>query len=126
MFQAMIADIQIAVSRLIQRVEVVEAPKENRNMVASHAAATAAPAARPMPAGRPVPTGRPMPAARPVPAAKAAPAAPAQPEAPAEPAPKKTPVHVEEKIGRNAPCPCGSGKKYKNCCGKGGADTDTE
>ena len=126
MFQAMIADIQIAVSRLIQRVEVVEAPKENRNMVASHAAATAAPAARPMPAGRPVPTGRPMPAARPVPAAKAAPAAPAQPEAPAEPAPKKTPVHVEEKIGRNAPCPCGSGKKYKNCCGKGGADTDAE
>ena len=24
----------------------------------------------------------------------------------------------EAKIGRNAPCPCGSGKKYKNCCGK--------
>ncbi len=24
-----------------------------------------------------------------------------------------------EKIGRNDPCPCGSGKKYKNCCGKG-------
>jgi hypothetical protein len=23
------------------------------------------------------------------------------------------------KIGRNAPCPCGSGKKYKKCCGKG-------
>lgn len=23
-----------------------------------------------------------------------------------------------EKIGRNAPCPCGSGKKYKQCCGK--------
>jgi uncharacterized protein YecA (UPF0149 family) len=22
------------------------------------------------------------------------------------------------KIGRNAPCPCGSGKKYKKCCGK--------
>jgi len=22
------------------------------------------------------------------------------------------------KIGRNDPCPCGSGKKYKNCCGK--------
>lgn len=27
-------------------------------------------------------------------------------------------VHVE-KIGRNEPCPCGSGKKYKKCCGKG-------
>lgn len=24
-----------------------------------------------------------------------------------------------KKIGRNEPCPCGSGKKYKNCCGKG-------
>ncbi|HHW23437.1 MAG TPA: hypothetical protein GXX26_11250 [Clostridiaceae bacterium] len=22
------------------------------------------------------------------------------------------------KIGRNEPCPCGSGKKYKKCCGK--------
>ncbi len=25
----------------------------------------------------------------------------------------------EKKIGRNDPCPCGSGKKYKNCCGRG-------
>jgi len=25
------------------------------------------------------------------------------------------------KVGRNAPCPCGSGKKYKNCCGKSAA-----
>jgi hypothetical protein len=25
----------------------------------------------------------------------------------------------ERKVGRNAPCPCGSGKKYKRCCGKG-------
>jgi preprotein translocase subunit SecA len=31
---------------------------------------------------------------------------------------KPQPVHVEEKVGRNDPCPCGSGKKYKNCCGK--------
>lgn len=29
----------------------------------------------------------------------------------------KTPVR-SEKIGRNDPCPCGSGKKYKKCCGK--------
>lgn len=28
------------------------------------------------------------------------------------------PVKKGEKIGRNDPCPCGSGKKYKNCCGK--------
>jgi uncharacterized protein YecA (UPF0149 family) len=29
-----------------------------------------------------------------------------------KPAPAKS-----EKIGRNVPCPCGSGKKYKKCCG---------
>lgn len=27
-------------------------------------------------------------------------------------------VHKPKKIGRNDPCPCGSGKKYKKCCGK--------
>ncbi|MBI5327102.1 MAG: preprotein translocase subunit SecA [Deltaproteobacteria bacterium] len=31
---------------------------------------------------------------------------------------KPKPVHVAEKVGRNEPCPCGSGKKYKKCCGK--------
>ena len=31
----------------------------------------------------------------------------------------KMPVHVEKTVGRNDPCPCGSGKKYKNCHGKG-------
>jgi len=34
------------------------------------------------------------------------------------PAPKKAPSRSGGKVGRNAPCPCGSGKKYKNCCGK--------
>ena len=28
------------------------------------------------------------------------------------------PIHVEKTVGRNDPCPCGSGKKYKNCHGK--------
>ncbi len=31
------------------------------------------------------------------------------------------PVRVEKKVGRNEPCPCGSGKKYKQCHGKGEA-----
>ena len=31
---------------------------------------------------------------------------------------KQPKVNSEEKIGRNDPCPCGSGLKYKNCCGK--------
>jgi len=30
---------------------------------------------------------------------------------------KMQPVHVEERVGRNDPCPCGSGKKYKHCHG---------
>ncbi len=32
---------------------------------------------------------------------------------------KPMPVKVEKKVGRNDPCPCGSGKKYKQCHGKG-------
>jgi SWIM/SEC-C metal-binding protein len=28
------------------------------------------------------------------------------------------PVRAEKKVGRNAPCPCGSGQKHKKCCGK--------
>ncbi|RBP44169.1 preprotein translocase subunit SecA [Garciella nitratireducens] len=31
---------------------------------------------------------------------------------------KKAPIVKKDKIGRNDPCPCGSGKKYKKCCGK--------
>ena len=34
-------------------------------------------------------------------------------------APKKAGQVTSKKIGRNDPCPCGSGKKYKNCCGQG-------
>jgi SEC-C motif-containing protein len=30
----------------------------------------------------------------------------------------KTIVRATPKVGRNDPCPCGSGKKYKHCCGK--------
>jgi preprotein translocase subunit SecA len=35
-----------------------------------------------------------------------------------QPPPKQQPIRVEQKVGRNDPCPCGSGKKYKNCHGK--------
>ena len=38
---------------------------------------------------------------------------PAQAMAPNQ---KRQPIKVEKKIGRNEPCPCGSGKKYKKCC----------
>lgn len=39
-----------------------------------------------------------------------------QPDAPN--AGSNTPYRSGKKVGRNDPCPCGSGKKYKNCCGK--------
>ncbi|SFV66999.1 Protein export cytoplasm protein SecA ATPase RNA helicase (TC 3.A.5.1.1) [hydrothermal vent metagenome] len=35
-------------------------------------------------------------------------------------APVRKPIRSEKKIKRNDPCPCGSGKKYKQCCGKSG------
>lgn len=39
---------------------------------------------------------------------------------PSAPPVKQEPIRVGPKIGRNDPCPCGSGKKYKQCHGKGG------
>jgi preprotein translocase subunit SecA len=41
-----------------------------------------------------------------------------QPEQPAEEQPAQPFVRDGRKIGRNEPCPCGSGKKYKQCHGK--------
>lgn len=35
---------------------------------------------------------------------------------------RREPIRVGRKIGRNEPCPCGSGKKYKNCHGRPGAE----
>ena len=32
--------------------------------------------------------------------------------------PPVEPIHADAKPGRNDPCPCGSGKKYKQCCAK--------
>ncbi len=31
---------------------------------------------------------------------------------------RKEPIIAEKKVGRNEPCPCGSGKKFKQCHGK--------
>ena len=43
----------------------------------------------------------------------------AKEEAQEQPKPKIQPIRVEQKVGRNDPCPCGSGKKFKNCHGQG-------
>ncbi|NLC04240.1 MAG: preprotein translocase subunit SecA [Tissierellia bacterium] len=42
----------------------------------------------------------------------------AQPLSTSSDEPRKPIVNKEKKIGRNDPCPCGSGKKYKRCCGQ--------
>lgn len=57
------------------------------------------------------PAPQPAPAPRP---------APAPPPATAAPQPKAAPAPASAKVSRNAPCPCGSGRKFKKCCGKTG------
>jgi len=47
-----------------------------------------------------------------------APAAPARTSVAARPAARRAP-DPGQKVGRNDPCPCGSGRKYKKCCGRG-------
>ena len=42
----------------------------------------------------------------------------AQPSQMISPNSKRQPITTEKKVGRNEPCPCGSGKKYKKCHGK--------
>jgi preprotein translocase subunit SecA len=74
-----------------------------RNLAAQqtqHSAATAAPAAAPAPGG------------------KKASDVVSEAAAAAEAQTKAKPVRIGPKVGRNDPCPCGSGKKYKQCCGK--------
>jgi len=39
--------------------------------------------------------------------------------------PPITVVRKQPRVGRNDPCPCGSGRKYKHCCGKGGGAEET-
>ncbi|MBR2783552.1 MAG: preprotein translocase subunit SecA [Firmicutes bacterium] len=75
MFDAMIQDIQLEVSRLCLLAQITERPQERKNLSSNHDGS--APAKR-----QPI---------------------------------RKNPA---EKIRRNDPCPCGSGKKYKNCCGR--------
>ena len=75
MFEAMIQDIQLEVSRLCLLAHITERPQERQNLSSNHDGS--APSKR-----QPI---------------------------------RKAPG---EKIGRNSPCPCGSGKKYKNCCGR--------
>jgi hypothetical protein len=57
--------------------------------------------------------GLPKPSETPIPAT---PPPPRPPAPPARPAPATLPIRAAVRIGRNDPCPCGSGRKYKRCC----------
>ncbi len=73
MFEGLVSDIQLEVTRMCMIAELIERPAERKDLTSNHG------------------------------------------DAPA----KKKPIRrKEQKIGRNDPCPCGSGKKYKNCCGR--------
>lgn len=75
MFDMMIQNIQMEVTRMCMLAELVERPQEREDIHSNRESGTPA---------------------------------------------KKKPIRKlpEQKIGRNEPCPCGSGKKYKNCCGR--------
>ncbi len=88
MFQEMIRTIKQEVVRLLFHLQVGEAPQRQQAAVPLHAI-------RPQVGAMGEPQGS---------------------EGPQK-MPKGTPVTVN-KIGRNEPCPCGSGKKHKKCCGK--------
>ncbi len=76
------------------------------------------PAAGPAPARAPGPLAGPR--AAPASASRPAPPGPLrQPGPMAQPASRPAADAAASKVGRNDPCPCGSGRKYKKCCGAG-------
>jgi preprotein translocase subunit SecA len=90
---------RVQVQPAAARQVIEEAPRLPKQMVAQHAEAEAwgsgAPAAEPEPAQAGRPGGSPAAAQAPRPAAQ--------------------PARALPRVGRNDPCPCGSGKKYKKC-----------
>ena len=106
LFEAMIANLREAVTAQLMRVEIVQQPPaEDAAEPALHGSAQVDPA-----------TGEDE-------IATPAPLAPALVGATATAAPRRPRATPKDptswgKVGRNEPCPCGSGKKYKHCHGK--------
>ncbi|MGQ0502537.1 MAG: preprotein translocase subunit SecA [Panacagrimonas sp.] len=106
---ATLARVQIQTEAEVQAIEEKRRAAEARPMQFQHAAATG-----PVEAGAQPPEGAPP--AAPVPATT--------PPRTLAPRPAEAPVRADtfvretRKVGRNDPCPCGSGQKYKNCHGK--------
>jgi preprotein translocase subunit SecA len=112
MYQALLGHIRSQVARTLFLVpQMVPPPRRARPLHAFRPGVPMPAAAQPAPAARPAPGGlrpqRPVPAA--APSGKPARPAPAAAQTPSSPPPGA------RKLGRNDPCWCGSGKKYKNC-----------
>jgi len=92
MFEEMIANIQLDVSKLLLHIVKKETPvtRESNVKITGEGFDT-----KSIPVGESAPTQNTATDSKPQPI-----------------------VNEEPKVGRNDPCPCGSGKKYKNCCGK--------
>jgi preprotein translocase subunit SecA len=91
------------------------APPDRAPAAPGQGAAAAPPRAPAPPRSAFVRPPGPGPLARP----QAAPARPAQPGSPAAGSAAAKAAAAAAKVGRNDPCPCGSGKKHKKCCGAG-------
>ncbi len=103
LFSEMIADVKMGAVEFLFRVQVGEPertqqPAPARSTLTSHDGSAGSFSGTPRPSPQ---------AAGPPDAADAPPQGPA-----------KIPVRVGPKVGRNDPCPCNSGKKYKKCCGQ--------
>jgi preprotein translocase subunit SecA len=99
-------DVQVKSPEQIEREEEARRARLNRALQLQHAEAASF-AAPPQPEQAPPQQGAP-PGARQAPAMMPSQRQPQQPQQPVRAAPK---------VGRNQPCPCGSGKKFKNCHG---------
>ncbi|MCK5597963.1 MAG: SEC-C domain-containing protein [Candidatus Eisenbacteria sp.] len=125
----MIESIQEESAQLLFRAQITAPPQPTSRVsdgrahhpdaqVASHAATPSPTSTTPAPqfgADGSGSTGKPSPGGLPL------------PPGPRRPAPRggdggsgarREPVKKGKKVGRNDPCPCGSGKKYKKCCGR--------
>jgi preprotein translocase subunit SecA len=106
LFQEMMGRLQSDVVEQLFRVQVaVDAVPEDEDLAPVRAAQMVFSHAQAAPVGAAAPAGG------------GAPAGAAAGTAVEAAQPKQTPVRAEEKVGRNDPCPCGSGKKYKKCHG---------
>jgi preprotein translocase subunit SecA len=133
MFMDMVETIQEEAIQFIFRAQVTPAPDAQQRVTvgqayhpdAGRAAAPPAATSGAQASATPVPQfapGVPSRGARASRPAFGAPARAGEPGRPrderAEEGPRPEPVRKGERVGRNDPCPCGSGKKYKRCCGK--------